>query len=121
MLKNNIHRAPSRFGAALPNPARGYPPVQQKSIHRGNPLLFSHRPCQILNASILLEAFQRLDPHPMLHTRNFDIMLADRRRRSIVRSYFDASLNNKLQDIGYCVSMCSSLGSLEPPYNSKMY
>ena len=114
MLKNDIHRAPSRFGAALPPPARGYRPVRQKFIHGGNPLLLSHRSRQTLNASILLEAFQRLDPHPMLHTRSFDIMLADRRRRSIVRSCFDASLNNKLQDIGYCVSMCSSLGSLEP-------
>ena len=121
MLKNDIRRAPSRFGAALPKSARGFRLVWQEYIHRGNSLFFSHRSRQTLDAGILLEAFQRLDSHPMLHTRDFDIRLADRRRRSIARPCFNASLSNVSQDIGYCVSMCSSLGSLELRNTCEVY
>ena len=121
MLKNNIHRATSRFGAALPIYARAFHHVGQQYIHRANSLFLSQRSWQNLNAGILLEAFQRLDPHPMLHTGNFNIMLADRSRRSIARPSLNASLNNVLQDIGYCVPMCSSLGTLELRDTSKVY
>ena len=121
MLKNDIYRASSRFGAALPISGRRLYHVGQKYIHRGTSLFLSRQPWQNLNAGILLEAFQRLDSHPMLHIGNFDIMLADRSCRSIARPSFNASLNNVLQDIGHCVPMYSSLGTLEFRHTCKVY
>ena len=55
----------------------------QSPFHRRNSVLCCHRPRQIFNLGILLEAFRRLDSCPMLFTGRHYNMLGDRHCRSV--------------------------------------